>query len=178
VKRNLRNRWRSWLQAILAASLLGGAGVVAAETAPEAAVRAALVFNFLKFTEWPANTSAEPHLQLCIASGDPELIAALESLNARQIRGKAVLTTGYRQQADCDVIYIDSRQRWNSLTEKQRQAHTLTIGGYAGFVADGGMIEIVLQEGGSRFDINLGEAKRARLRFYPQMLKLARRIVE
>jgi hypothetical protein len=54
----------------------------------------------------------------------------------------------------------------------------LTISGYAGFVADGGMIEIVLQQGGTRFDINLGEAKRAGLRLYPQLLKLARRIVE
>jgi hypothetical protein len=178
VKLNLRNRWRSWLQAILAASLLGGACVVTAETAPEPAVRAALVFNFLKFTEWPANTSAEPHLQLCIASGDPELIAALESLNARQIRDKALLTKSYRQQADCDVIYIDSRQHWSSITERQGQPHSLTIGGYAGFVADGGMIEIILQKDGSRFDINLGEAKRAGLRFYPQLLKLARRVVE
>ncbi len=75
------------------------------------------------------------------------------------------------------MIYVDSHQRWNGI-EKPALTHALTIGGYTGFVNDGGMIEIVLQSGGSRFDINLGEAKRAGLRFYPQMLKLARRLVE
>ncbi len=163
---------------MLCASLLGCAVVMAAETAPESAVRAALVFNFIKFTEWPAEATDNVHLHVCIASSDPELIAALEGLNARQVHGKAVLIVSFRQQADCDVIYVDSRQRWNSITEKPRQAHALTIGSHAGFVADGGMIEIVLQQGGSRFDINLGEAKRAGLRLYPQLLKLARRIVE
>ncbi len=182
VKLNLRKRWRNWLQAMLAGFLLGYAVVVAAElapvTAPEPAVRAALLFNFLKFTEWPAEATDATHLHVCIASSDPELIVAMETINARQVQGKAVLTTVFRQQADCDVIYVDSRQRWNSIRDKPGQAHALTIGGYTGFATDGGMIEIVLQQGGSRFDINLGEAKRAGLRFYPQLLKLARRIVE
>jgi len=178
VRRNLRNRWRNWLQAMLCASLLGCAVVVEAETAPEPAVRAALVFNFLKFTEWPAEATDDAHLHLCVASSDPELLAAMEGLNARQIHGKAVLAMGFKQQTDCDVIYVDSRQRWNNISEKPRKPHALTISGYAGFVADGGMIEIVLQQGGTRFDINLGEAKRAGLRLYPQLLKLARRIVE
>lgn len=182
MKLNLHKRWRNWLQALLASAVLGCAAVVAAEptalAAPEPAVRAALVFNFLKFTEWPVKASDDTHLRVCIASGDPELIAAMESLNARQIQGRAILTVSFKQQTNCAVIYVDSRQRWNSITEKQGQPHSLTIAGYAGFVADGGMIEIVLQEGGSRFDINLGEAKRAGLRFYPQFLKLARHIVE
>ena len=183
MRRNLHNRWRNLLQMLLVvASLPGAAAVVAAESAtvaaPEAAVRAALVFNFLKFTEWPAEAADDTHLHVCIASGDPELLAVMETLNARQVHGKAVLITSFRQQADCDVIYVDSRQRWNSITEKPGQPHALTISGYAGFVADGGMIEIVLQQGGSRFDINLGAAKRAELRLYPQLLKMARRIVE
>jgi len=174
---NVRNFARYWLPAMLLSSLLGGGAVFAAETVPEPAVRAALVFNFLKFTEWPATANGSPHLQLCIAASDAELITALESLNARQIRGKALLTTTFRQQTDCAVIYVDSHQRWNGI-EKPALTHALTIGGYTGFVNDGGMIEIVLQSGGSRFDINLGEAKRAGLRFYPQMLKLARRLLE
>ena len=163
---------------MLAASVLGCGVVVAAETVPESAVRAALLFNFLKFTEWPAEATDATHLHVCIASSDPELLAAMETLNARRVQGKSVLTMNFRQQTDCDVIYVDSRQRWKNITENQRPPHSLTISGYAGFVADGGMIEIVLQQGGTRFDINLGEAKRAGLRLYPQLLKLARRIVE
>jgi hypothetical protein len=171
-------RSHRWLLLMLASTALAGTPVFAAEIASEAALRAALLFNFIKFTEWPAALASNQHLQVCISSNDPELVSAMESINARQVRGKAVLTVRYQQQTDCDVIYFDTPQRWNSLQGKHRTPHPLTVGGYTGFVDNGGMIEIDLKEGGTRFDINQGEAKRAGLRFYPQLLKLARRIVE
>jgi hypothetical protein len=55
---------------------------------------------------------------------------------------------------------------------------TLTIRAYPGFAQDGGMIEIVLQEGGTRFDINLAEGRRAGFHFFPQLLRLARHVYE
>jgi hypothetical protein len=171
-------RSRRWLLLMLASTALAGTPVFAAEMASEAALRSALLFNFIKFTVLPAAMTSDPHLQLCISSNNAELISAMESLNARQVRGKAVLTVRYRQQVDCDVIYFDSPQRWNTYTGNPQTLHPLTVGGYTGFVDGGGMIEIELKEGGTRFDINQGEAKRAGLRFYPQLLKLARRIVE
>jgi len=152
--------------------------VFAAETASEQSVRAALIFNFIKFTEWPSAAAGEPRLRICIASNDPMQIAAIEALNERQVRGKPLVVARFQHHADCNVIYVDSRQRWNAISEQHPKGHALTIGGYAGFVANGGMIEISLQEGNARFDINLPEAKRAGLRIYPQLLRLARRILE
>lgn len=166
------------LFALLAPAPPGFTPVFAAEAASEQAVRAALVFNFVKFTEWPAATAGEPQLRVCIAASDPAQIAAIEALGERRVRGMLVAPVRYRGQADCGVIYVDSSQRWNEISEKRTAGYALTIGGYAGFVAAGGMIEISLQEGGARFDINLLEAKRVGLRIYPQLLRLARRIVE
>ncbi len=171
---------RRWLWVMLASSVLGSALVFAAETASEQVVRAALLFNFIKFTEWPAE-AGRPQLHplhICTATRDLAQIDALEELGTRQVRGKSLATVRYSKQANCDVLYVDSRQRWLSIVEDKTTPHTLTVGGYAGFAADGGMIEIVLQEGGARFDINLAAAKRAELRFYPQLLKLTRRIIE
>lgn len=165
-----------WLWALLAPAAFVSAPALATEAASEQAVRAALVFNFIKFTEWPA--VGDPQLRVCIATGDAAQIAALDALGERRVRGIPVVTTRFRRQADCDIIYVDSSQRWNEISEKRTGTRTLTIGGYPGFVADGGMIEISLREGGARFDINLLEAKRVGLRFYPQLLRLARRIVE
>jgi hypothetical protein len=164
------------LPAILLAALLGGAPARAADEASENAVRAALLFNFLKFTEWPAGALGSTHLQLCIASGNAELLAAMEKLNARKLHGRAVLVTRYRSQAGCDALYVDGGQHWMDFTEGS--AATLTVGDYRGFAAAGGMIEISLHEGASRFDINLAKARRAGLRLSPQMLKLARRVIE
>ena len=166
------------LFALLAPAARGLAPAVAAETASEQALRAALVFNFIKFTEWPAAAAGDPQLRVCVATSDPAQIAALEALDERRVRGIPLAAVRFHRQADCGVIYVDSSQRWNEIAEKRAAGRALTIGGYPGFVADGGMIEISLQEGGARFDINLLEARRAGLRIYPQLLRLARRVVE
>lgn len=158
-------------------ALLGPAApVFATEAVSEQSVRAALVFNFIKFTEWPAATQVESPFRLCIATNDREQFAALEALKERRVRGKPLVTARFDRHIECDVIYVDSRQYWNEIRETRTTA--LTVGSYAGFAANGGMIEIFLQDGRPRFDINLGEAKRVGLRFYPQLLQLARRILE
>lgn len=162
--------------AAFAATAFAPAG--AATGASEQAVRAALVFNFMKFTQWPGATVGEPQLRLCIASGDPAQIAALESLGERRVRNMPLAAVRLTNPANCDVIYVDSNQRWNDIAARLGGGRALTIGSYAGFAADGGMIEISLQDGAARFDINLLEAKRAGLRFYPQLLRLARRVME
>jgi hypothetical protein len=160
----------------LAGMLLAGSPARAADMAGEHVVRAALLFNFLKFTEWPAGALGQTHLQICVASGDNELLAAIEKLNARQLHGRSLLVTRYQPQTACDALYIDGRQRWTGLSG--RGAAVLTVADFRGFAEEGGMIEISLHEGASRFVINLAEARRAGLRFYPQMLKLARRVIE
>lgn len=158
--------------------MLASASALAAETMSEQAVRAVMLFNFLKFTEWPV-AAANTQIRICVATGDPELLAAVDALAGRQIRGRALTIERFRQQTTCNVIYVDSRQRWQSLWDNHAApTQALTIGGYSGFTTDGGMIEIALHDGSTRFDINLQEAKRAGLRFYPQLLRLARRVVD
>lgn len=166
---------RIFLFALLA--VLGSAPVFAVEKASEQVIRAALLFNFIKFTEWLA-ASGNSHLRVCLATNDPVQITAIEALDEHRVRGMPLTVVRFRQEVDCGVIYVDSSQRWNEISRKYVGGHALTVGSYAGFVADGGMIEISLQEGGARFDINLLEAKRAGLRMYPQLLRLARRVVE
>jgi hypothetical protein len=150
----------------------------ATEPASEQSVRAALLFNFIKFTEWPAPAAGHPQLRVCNASSDAKQIVAIEALNDFRVRGKLLVAARFRHPADCDVIYVDSPQRWKAIAERSAMASSLTVGAYAGFVADGGMIEISLQDGSVRFDINLLEARRAGLRIYPQLLRLARRVAE
>ena len=161
---------------MLASLMAGWSAALATETASEQAVRAAMLFNFLKFSERPA--AASPRLQICVASSDPEQLAAMETLGDRRVRDKPLTVVRFRQQTDCDVIYVDSRQLWNGIADRQAARQALTLGSYPGFLADGGVIEIAFEDGTARFDINLSTAKRAGLRLYPQLLRLARRIVE
>lgn len=167
---------RRCLLALLASTLCAGMPALAAEPAAEHAVRAALVFNFIRFTEWPGNAFPEGKLVLCLASSDPEQRQALQTLAARRVRDVQIVVEPYRDGLHCDLLYVDARSRWNGLPTQTRGNHALTIGGYAGFLDDGGMIEIELLPKGPRFDINLREVRRIGLRIHPQLLRLARRI--
>jgi ABC-type uncharacterized transport system substrate-binding protein len=166
-------RWPSAL--LLAAALLFAAPMAtAADMAGEPTaqrVRAAMGLNFLKFTEWPATVGQDLHL--CIASGDPRLIAALDALAGRPVRDKRVLTSRFSRDASCDAIYVDSRQYWGEITAGRSFGRALTLGAYSGFARDGGMIEIIARDGGSRFEIYQADANRVGLRFHPELLRLA-----
>ena len=176
--RNLLTRLYRPLPALLVTcSLLGTTGAQANEPVSEQVASAALLFNFIKLTEWPETHARQDVMDICVLTTDQELFAAIEQLDTRKIRNQLLKTKRYREQEECDVIFTDARQRWNSLPAKSRQA-ALTVGKYAGFVDDGGIIELSMQEEKPRFDINLAAAKRAGLRLYPQLLKLARRVVE
>jgi ABC-type uncharacterized transport system substrate-binding protein len=155
---------------LAAAQFVEAAGTVGKPT--EQRVRAALVFNFIKLTEWPAAAGQE--LLLCTSSADSNLNSAIAALAGRMVGDKQFLTASFSPQADCDVIYVDSRQRWNEIYEGRKLGHALTVGGYAGFIKDGGMIEITTEDGSPRFSINQVAAKRAGLGFQPQLLRLAK----
>lgn len=173
---------RSWrlslpLLALAALSVPSSADNGALERASEQSVRAVFLFNLLKFTELSPKTGSG-QIRLCVATNDPELVVAMDAINERQVHGKTVSTIRFRSQPDCDVIYVDTRQRWNSLAEKVASQSALTVGGYRGFVGDGGIVEIYVVDNKVRFSINLTVARRAGVRFYPQLLQLARPLVE
>lgn len=169
------------LAAILALGLLCGGRLAAAQSLPtEQSVRAAMVFNFLKFTEFPAESLANAQrMRLCIAVGDPLQAEALAALSGRRIGGRELAVVHFAERdGDCHVLYVDMRQRWQAAEDARSARRPLTISAYPGFARDGGMIEIAVQEDGARFEINLAEGRRAGLRFAPQLLRLARRVHE
>ena len=165
---------------LLATLACHGQAASAHETPTEQSVRAAMVFNFLKFTEFPPESTVNARqLRLCIAVGDPRQAEALVALSGRKVKVRELVVERLSgQDNDCQVLYVDSRQRWNAAVENSVLRHTLTISAYPGFARDGGMIEIILQEDGTRFDINLVEGRRAGFRFAPQLLRLARQLHE
>ena len=148
------------------------------ELASENAVRAVLLYNFLSFADLPGNGADQKALHICVAARDPELLAAMERLQERRIRGRSLYAQGFGPDSHCDAIYIDSRARWQAMSEGAGAPRALTVGFYPGFVDDGGIVEVGFQEGRARFDINLAAARRADIRLYPQLLRLARRVLE
>ena len=154
---------------------------MAREMANEQSVLAAMVFNFLKFTEFPAESDVRSPgvLRLCTAIREPQLVDALAALSGRKVKGREliveILTT---QSTDCDVLYVDSHPRWRDAVERPPLRRALSISAYPGFARDDGMIEIDVRGDGVRFEINLVAGRRAGLHFAPQLLRLARQVHE
>ena len=146
----------------------------------EQSMRSAMLFNFLKFTEFPRpGVEKSRDIQICISVRDNIQAEALAALSGRKVAGRELRVVDFATRSgDCQVLYVDSRQRWNALATHPALRGALTISAYASFAEEGGMIEIGRQDDGIRFDVNLAQARRARFHFLPQMLRLARKVHE
>lgn len=135
-----------------------------------------MVFNFLRFTDFPRGTLAgNGDILLCTEVDDPHQQAALADLSGRRIGDhRLVVVENARRPSSCQVIYTDSRRRWDTIEDMR----ALTIGSYPGFLADGGIIEVAVHNDGTQFDVNLAQSRRAGIHFAPQLLLLARHVAE
>lgn len=163
-------RWPLWL-------LAGYLGLVQpAAGSSDALLKAAFVFNFLKFTDWPALPDGRP-LTVCVTNADKPLEAAFATIGGRVANGRTVqvqiLHVGEAPQG-CDVLYVRYGGRPLDLQPlSTSQPGLLTVGDAENFTDDGGVIGLVEREGQLRFVINLDVARRSQYRFSSQLLKLA-----
>lgn len=168
------------LAAGVALALVAPQAVVAQENPREEAVRAVMVFNFLRFTEFPAVRSEDGRdIRLCVYVRGARQADALYELEGRRVGKRTLRVMDFSaSQEDCQVLYVDTRQRWNGVAGHPRLANAMTISEYAGFAQEGGLIEVDVARDGVHFDINLGLGRRTGFHFAPELLRLARRIHE
>jgi hypothetical protein len=148
-------------------------------TLPDYQIKAAFLYHFTQFIEWPS--SGDDLFAICVA-GDRALRGALEELT----RGKLVGTQPIRvrQITDpgeahaCHVVFIgvsgDAKRQ--QFLAGVHDLDVLTVGEEPGFRAQGGMIELFLEDNRIRFDINEQALREAHLRASSKLLRLARRL--
>ncbi|OPY12112.1 YfiR family protein [Syntrophus buswellii] len=142
-------------------------------------VKAAFVYNFIKFVFWPRESMPPdaPDITLCVLGNDP-LGNALESLSGKAASGKAlsVKRIASRDEASiCQVLYIcrsESRQVKEILKDLPRGV--LTIGDMKNFAAFGGMINFVIKDRKVSFEINPDAAATGEMQISSKLLRLAK----
>jgi hypothetical protein len=156
------------------------APAAAAETSREYLIKAAFLYNFAKFTEWPAGSfpdSAAP-LDVCVFGEDP-FGGALESIAGKTIRGRRVAVhkvASIEAGATCHLLFISTSEatRLTGILESLRGRPVLTIAEMPGFARSGGIINLKTNpDDRIRFEINIGIAKRVGLRLSSKLLNLA-----
>ena len=156
----------------------------AAEPTESAQVKAAFVFNFFKFVEWPeqARSPTPRSLRLCVIGKRP-LDGNLDLLAGRQVGARMIDIIDNPSPASsspCHIAYIADPDS-NFLKNLQRMAPpppTLTVSDQRGFIDEGGMIELRIIDGKVRFDINLLVARSANLQLSSHLLQLAVKVVQ
>ena len=162
---------------------LAFAGLAAAQEAPplEYELKAAFLYNFVKFVEWPpeAFAGARSPLTICVYGEDPfgaslDGVVRGESLGERSLLVQRPETL--EELRDCHVLFVShsERQRMPEILARVEGAPVLTVGDTDGFLRAGGMINFVLEENKVRFLINQAAAERSGLRISSKLLRLAK----
>ncbi len=154
--------------------------VLAQDTAQEERLlKAAFIYNFAKFTRWPAGTWADEqaHINLCLAGTD-ELIVELERLEGKTVKGRPLTITRWDEGGEapsCHIVYVatSERERYQQVTETMRDKAVLMVSRIPDFAQSGGTIELFRKEGRVRFIINLDAARHSRLEISSRLLNLA-----
>lgn len=163
------------LRAGLTVALVAAGAVTAPATAAQGSsgqLRAAIIFNILRFVEW---TSPLSELRLCMARGAPDS-RVVSSLAGRAVgsRTLVVRTVAGGGPAGCDAIYLGPAGA--SEIRAARQHGVLVIGDGSGFIGAGGMVGLVQMGNQIRFEVNNGAARRGGVQISSKLLRLASRI--
>jgi hypothetical protein len=148
-----------------------------AEGAPrEYVIKAAFIYNFVKFVDWPGGGSST--LIIGVLGNNP-FGAALNQLNGKSVKGKTLAVRQCNSVSDaesCQVVFISSSDadRQRQILDSLKSSSILTVGESKGFAQRGGMINFVTEDDRVRFEVNPAAAERARLNISSEMLKLAR----
>ena len=153
----------------------------AAQDVTEPALKAAYIYNFAKFTQWPADAmAAGSPLALCVI-GDTAIGRALEqAVKGLTLSGRAMsvpqLAADTPSLAGCHIAYLSglTAAQAAKIMSGLRDASVLTISDAEGFTKAGGIAQFFFENGQLRFDVQLASAKRARLQISSKLLTLAR----
>lgn len=147
-------------------------------------VKAAFIYNFTKFIEWPDQASASSEqLLLCVLGEDP-FGSALDSLQGREVHGQRIIVSRFDSipaGKKCHVLYISASEESHleSLIKRySSRPGLLLISDIEGFVDKGGSIELSMAEEQVRFEINLKSTRESNLQISSRLLRLADNLVE
>ena len=162
---------RRLLVALLAVASLA---LPAAQEVPlEYQVKAAYLYNFVKYVEWPEPVTGP--MLICVAGQNPFGTVLEDLLRNERVRGVPVRSEVIPGPIDeCNVIFMPRTSNIPVYLKAAAGMPTLTVGETDRFFELGGMINFFLDGKNVRFEINRPAAERAKLRISSRLLQLAR----
>ncbi len=168
---------------LIASSVLsGGVGSAHADSRSEREyqIKAAFLYNFTKFVEWPADRFADDSAPfiLCVFGKDPFGATLDDTVAGKTVKGRHIYIRRTDDVDDldaCHVLFIGlpERERLRQIVASSHGASVLTVGDMDDSVEFGGVINLIKRANKIRFEINLVAAKQARLKLDLKLVTLA-----
>jgi hypothetical protein len=143
-------------------------------------VKAAFLYNFTKFVEWPSSAFAAASSPFVVcAYADERFRRKLEEiLQGEQVRGRPITVAALTGEdaRGCHLLYFskDESARQARILPGLRQAPVLSVGEGRPFLEQGGLIAFVLENDRVRFALSKRGADAAGLTISSQLLRVAR----
>jgi hypothetical protein len=140
-------------------------------------LKAAFLFNFMNFIEWPG-TAPDDIINVCFLGGGGVYDAFTAGIRRKRVGNHPLASRqlgAHEQVAGCSVLYIDAETiavNGGRVPDGFIPA-VLTVSDARQFVRDGGIIELFTERNRLRFNVNLQNAQKGGLRISSSLLELA-----
>jgi uncharacterized protein DUF4154 len=150
-----------------------------AQDVTESSLKAAFIYTFAKFTEWPEDILPPTATFSACVLGDTQIREALErTVKGRQFEGRGISVSQVQlagKLRSCHLLYVSgvTPAQVTAIVAAVRGAPVLTISDIDDFAQLGGIAQMFVENGKIHFDLNLGVAKGSRLQLSSKLLVLA-----
>jgi hypothetical protein len=164
----------------LALLLLAVFPAKAVDAASPAEVKAAFIYNFLKFVDWPAEAFSGNggEYMVGILGKDPFGTVLDEMLENKKVNGRPIVLKRITEaeMKHCHLLFVSPSERRRSglILEILKGLPILTVSEMPEFAEAGGVINLFEDDKRIRFEVNIDAQKRAGLKIQSSMLNLAK----
>jgi hypothetical protein len=141
-------------------------------------LKAVFLFNFLQFVDWPADAFADAHspIYVCVLGTDPFGSELDNVMAGERLDGRPIVVERHTDVAEithCHLVFIsqDSERRRRQSLAALESMPILTVGDVDDFAAQGGIIELDVQNNRIKLLVNLQAATQAQLRVSSKLLR-------
>lgn len=143
-------------------------------------LKAAFLYNFAVFTEWPPEVGSV--LNLCVYGHDP-FGAEIDGLNGKAVGVRKLAVqrkTGLETLKGCQIVFVPGADidQLARLLDKLRGLPVLTVTESLGAARQGAALNMTMAQGRVTFEANLVAARGAQLKLSSKMLRLATEVIQ
>jgi len=142
----------------------------------EQEIKAGLLYNFLKYTQWPPEHANRGAI-VCLIGGDP-FSGHLQPMAGRTVNQRSIEIRNLENVKGvdgCALLYVHANEKsdWPQLQKALAGKDVLTVSDFDGFAENGGMIEFTHNDNRIGVKINIDAVTAAHLTVENRLLRLA-----